>query len=412
MTRILFLTPQLPYPPHQGTALRNYGLIRGLAPRHPVSLLTFVEPHQQPSDAEPLFDLCQRIETVPAPPRRRLARRALDTLVRRRPDMGLRLASSAFAQNLVTWLEREPFDVVHLEGLEMAPFLDQLEAAQPRPFILFDDHNCEYALQRRYLAVDVRRPHRWAGALYSLIQWQKLRPYEAQICRRADHVLAVSQTDAEALHRLVPGLAVTVVPNGIDVSGYDPEPAPEKQTDQAPSLVFTGKMDFRPNVDAVLWFADQILPRVRRQASQARFLVVGQRPHPRLERLRADPAITLTGWVEDVRPYIAQASVYVTPLRMGSGTRLKLLEALALAKPVVSTRLGAEGFPLTDGQQLRLVADDDPAAFAQAVLDLLGDPARRSALGRAGRRFVEENYDWGRIIPRLERVYPTQERDG
>ncbi len=428
---ILFLTPQLPYPLHQGTALRNFGLIRGLSERHKISLLSFCDFHpDQLSDvAAPLLALCKRVETVPAPSPRPTKRRAVDTFTHRLPDMGLRLASQAFAERLAACLSREPFDVVHVEGIEMAPYLDLLLGDnQQSPLTIFDDHNCEYMLQRSYALVDARTPRRWPGALYSLVQWRKLRRYEADVCRRAHHVLAVSQTDAKLLQRLVPSLDVTVIPNGIDTSQYgtipqNGEPAPG--TSEPPTLVFTGKMDFRPNVDAVRWFAEAIWPRVRAEVPEAHFFAVGQRPHPQLDRLRADPSITLTGWVEEVRPYITRAAVYVAPLRMGSGTRLKLLEAMALGKAIVSTRLGAAGLAgggsedrptsadragpaddqAADDHELVLVNNNDPLAFADSVIALLRDPARRARLGSAARAFVEANYDWRVIIPRLEELY-------
>lgn len=446
---ILFLTPQLPYPPQQGTAIRNYGLIRGLSERHQISLLSFCEPDQELSSdvANPLLVLCRCVETVPVPSPRPMTRRAVDTFTHRLPDMGLRLASTAFANQLAAWLARERFDVVHVEGIEMAPYLDVLLDERHRvgtqtqikpsgkqsrgrrsPLVIFDDHNCEYMLQKSYALVDARIPRRWAGALYSLVQWQKLRRYEATVCRRAHHVLAVSQTDAMALRRLVPGLGVTVISNGIDTDLYQPIPlndAPDRGVEQPPTLVFVGKMDFRPNVDAVRWFAEAIWPRVRAEVPEARFYAVGQRPHPQLHYLRADPSLTLTGWVDDPRPYIGRAAVYVAPLRMGSGTRLKLLEAMALGKAIVSTRMGAEGLtdpaseqPLgkthagspVDGQathdrELVLVNDNDPAAFAEAVIALLRDPARRARLETAARAFVRAHYDWRVIIPRLEELY-------
>jgi glycosyltransferase involved in cell wall biosynthesis len=343
--------------------------------------------------------------------------------------MALRLASATFANRLAVWLAREPFDVVHVEGIEMTPYLDLLlDNGHQSPQVVFDDHNCEYLLQRSYALVDARSPRRWAGALYSLIQWQKLRRYEADACRRAHQVLAVSETDADALQRLVTDLNVTVIPNGVDTAQYEAglsQETRESGANQTPTLVFTGKMDFRPNVDAVRWFTEAIWPRVRAEVPGAQFYAVGQRPHPQLDTLRADPSITLTGWVDDMRPYISSATVYVAPLRMGSGTRLKLLEAMALGSAIVSTRLGAEGLTgepsahhstnknrpgwiqarSTSGQPLILVDDNDPVAFADSVVALLRDPIRRNRMGTAARAFVEANYDWRVIIPRLEKLY-------
>ncbi len=410
--KILFLTPQLPYPPQKGTALRNWGLIAGLSSHHQVSLLNFLAPGQAPQLAPPLVAACARVETVPQPVRT-IRDRLRDLVATRQPDMALRLAAEPYGQRLADWLARESFDVIHIEGIELAPYLDVIEAAPPRcegrarPLVVFDDHNCEYLLQQRTCLTDLRIPARWPGAAYSLVQWRRLLRYEALACRRADRVLAVSEADAAALRQLIPGLDVTVVPNGIDTQTYTPTP-PHSHTATPPhphthTLVFTGTMNFRPNVDAVLWFARKVLPLVRRVMPEAHFVVVGQRPHRRLDELRGDPAITLTGWVEDTRPYIAQAAVYVAPLRMGGGTRLKLLEAMAMGKPVVATRLGAEGYPVTHGRELLLA--DTPADFAAAVVALLRAPEQQAGLGQAARAFVEQRYDWRTIVPLVEAAY-------
>jgi glycosyltransferase involved in cell wall biosynthesis len=432
--KILFLTPQLPYPPQKGTAMRNWGLISGLAERHEVAVLSFAAPPSIPphwggrkgggGSGDPLTSTC-RVETVESP-MRTLRDRLRDVLLTPRPDMALRLASEAYAAKLADWLARESFDVIHVEGIEMAPYLDVLLGADERrfsqtrhkisvcqrlsasrisgtsrPLIVFDDHNCEYLLQKRAFLTDLRIPSRWPGAAYSFVQWLRLRRYEALVCRRADRALAVSEADAAALHELVPDADVTVVPNGIDTRAYTSTPTHA----DTPTLVFTGTMDFRPNVDAVLWFAREVLPRIRAQVEDARFLAVGQRPHRRLDVLRDNPAVTLTGFVEDTRLYIADAAVYVVPLRMGGGTRFKILEALAMGKAVVSTTLGAEGFPVTHGRELLLA--DEPRDFAEAVISLLNVPEQREALGRAGRAFVEGRYDWRVIVPLVEAAYET-----
>ncbi len=399
--KILFLTPQVPYPPRQGAALRNWGLISGLAARHEVSVLSFLAPEQTSEPPDAMQEIC-RIETVEFPTRT-LRDRLRDMLTTRQPDMALRLASEPYARRLADWLEKEPVDVVQIGGIEMAPYLDVLEAARPRPLVVFDNLNCEYLLQKRAFLTDLRAPVRWPGAAYSFIQWQRLRRHEAQVCRRADRVLAVSEVDAQMLRQLVPELDVTVVPNGVDTQTYQPVPPdPDLQIPQN-SLVFTGTMDFRPNVDAVLWFAQKVLPAVQAEVPDVRLFVVGQRPHRRLEGLRDDPAVTLTGWVKDTRPHIATAAVYVAPLRIGGGTRLKLLEAMAMGKPIVATRLGAEGYPVTDGRELLLA--DTPTDFAAAVVALLRAPAQRAELGQVARTFVEQQYDWQAIVPRVETVY-------
>jgi glycosyltransferase involved in cell wall biosynthesis len=215
-------------------------------------------------------------------------------------------------------------------------------------------------------------------------------------------VIAVSDADADALRQLDPALKVHVIPNGVDTADYQRETVVPIEL-PSNSLVFTGTMDFRPNVDAVLWFAREVWPSVKAAIPDAHLVIVGQRPHVRLNVLENDPLIIITGGVEDARPYIAGATVVVIPLRMGGGTRLKLLEAFALQAPVVSTTLGAEGFDVTSGQELLLA--DDAGSFAQSIVELINDRARATALGQAGRSLAVDRYDWQRIVPMFEEVY-------
>ncbi len=403
--RILVLTPQFPYPPHQGTTIRNYHLVAGLARRQQVHLLSFGDPAQ--SQGTPLDALCQSVQVVP-PPQHSTRQRLKGLLLSRLPDMAQRLPSASFQAALTATLEREDPDVVEVEGIELAQYLFQVAECRgvgQRPLLVFDDHNAEYVLQQRAFETDVRQPGRWIGAAYSFVQWQRLRGYERRACLTADRVVAVSEADAFALQRLVPGLEPAVVPNGVDMDYYtapisplDPPEGPEGW-----DLVFTAKMDFRPNVDAVLWFVREVLPLIRRESPATRFWAVGKDPHPRLAPLASAPGVRLTGWVADVRPYIARAAVYVIPLRIGGGTRLKVLEAMAMGKAIVSTTLGCEGFELVPGQELAIA--DAPAEFAATVLALLRDPERREAMGRAGRRLAASRYDWRMIVPKLEKVH-------
>lgn len=382
--------------------MRNYGIVAGLAHRHRVHLLSFLAPGDD-LEAGPLLRVCETVEAVPQPVRG-LRERLWTTLTSPLPDMAHRLASATFGSVLEAMLQRTRFDVVQFEGIEMAPYLLAARTHCPdtrhAPRLVFDDHNAEYVLQRRVFETDIRHPRRWPGALYSLIQWQKLKAYEARACREADVVVAVSGPDAQSLRNIEPSLTVLVVPNGIDLSSYEStvqkEPLPQH------SLVFTGKMDFRPNVDAVLWFAHRVLPLIQDKVADVHFYVVGQRPHPRLQALKSQPHVTITGRVPDTRPYIGGAAVYVIPLRSGGGTRFKVLEAMAMRRAIVSTSMGCDGFPVTPGREVILA--DEPEAFASEVVKLLGDAERRSELGTAGRAFAER-YDWSALVPRLEAAY-------
>jgi sugar transferase (PEP-CTERM/EpsH1 system associated) len=405
--KILVLTPQFPFPPHQGTTLRNYNLMAGLARRHEVHLLSFGDPEE--CQGTPVDGLCQSVQVFPAP-KRSVGQRLKGLALSRLPDMAQRLPSPVFRDALAKTLERLDPDVVEVEAIELAQYLFQvadMRGDRTRPLLVYDDHNAEYVLQQRAFETDFRQPRRWIAAAYSYVQWRRLRAYECRACLAADRVAAVSDTDATALQRLVPGLEVAVIPNGVDMDYYT-APVPPLAAQEGPGdldLVFTAKMDFRPNVDAVLWFSQNVLPLIRRQSPGTRFWAVGKSPHARLAPLADDPGVVLTGWVEDVRPYITGAGLYVIPLRIGGGTRLKVLEAMAMGKAIVSTALGCEGFDLVPGQEL--VMADDPAEFAAAVMDLLHDAEHRERLGRAARRFAGSRYDWRMIVPRLEKVYET-----
>lgn len=397
--RILLLTPQRPYPPHQGTTLRNFNLVKELSKRHAVCVLTFLEPDQDPSDPGPLSDLCEWVETIPVP-QRSTGLRLRQMLLTRRPDMSWRLWSPIFSERLAHRLRQETFDVVEIEGIEMAPYLPVIATvARPRPLIIYDAHNAEWVLQRRAFAADIKNPSRWPAAVYSWVQWRRLRRYETELLSQVDHTVAMSAPDKVTLRNVAPQAPITVIPNGINGPAYRNFAGVPIPFD----LVFTGKMDFRPNIDAALWFGQHVLPLIQADRPETTFAIVGQRPHPRLDVLRDKPGITITGYVEDVRPYIAGATVYVTPLRVGGGTRLKLLEAMTMGKAIVSTTLGAEGFPVVNGQELVLA--DEPDHFADEVLDLLDDPVRRERLGRAGRVFAQTNYEWDNLIPQLEKIY-------
>jgi len=399
--QILMLAPQLPYPPRQGTALRNWGILQGLAAQHAVSLLTFAAPDQDPTPPAAIRDIVERVAVFPQP-LRTLTDRFKSLLTDQRPDLLLRLESAPLRQQMYTWLEQTAFDWVQVEGLELTGYLDLVwgkRVSQRTPGVIFDDHNCEYLLQQRACRTDLRQPSRWIGAAYSAIQWQRLRRHEAAMCRRADLVVTVSQPDADALRGIVPAIQPLVIPNGITVAEYaNAGTAGDNQiTLNQPAFVFTGTMNFRPNVDGVLWFIHKVWPQIHVALPAAHFYIVGRQPHARLQTLQDMPGIVITGSVPDTRPYINEAAVYVVPLLIGGGTRLKLLESTAMGQVVVSTTLGAEGFP--DAADAMILADT-PADFAAACIRLARDPNARQQRAAQARAFAQR-YDWEVLLPPL-----------
>ncbi|MCC7209249.1 MAG: glycosyltransferase, partial [Anaerolineae bacterium] len=371
--RLLYLTPQLPFPPQSGGPLRNFGLIQGVrAAGYTLDVLTFVEPGSADPCDTPLASARGDVIGV-ALPARRTRDRLRDLFLSRDADMARRYASPDYAAALETLLAERDYALVQIEGLEMACYLPIIRAKAPRARIVYDAHNAEYSLQRLIHQVDRRTPSRWPAAAYSLIQWRRLARLERHVCRAAHCVIAVSDADARALSALVPGLSPCVVPNGIDANAYA---SVAERLDLGPAaLLFTGTMNYRPNVDAVLWFVDHVLNTVREAVPDARLFIVGNKPHERLDAIRQRPDVEVTGYVQDVTPFLHSAAVYVAPLRMGSGTRLKLLQAMAAGAAIVSTHTGAEGLDMASGREALLA--DEPTDFAQAVVALLSDPQRR-----------------------------------
>jgi glycosyltransferase involved in cell wall biosynthesis len=394
MLSILVLTPQVPYPPQQGTALRNWGILHALAERYDISLLSFHAPDQDSEPPSMLQNILRRAALFPQPARPTI-RRMCDLLFVKRPDLVLRLQSAPFSAALKDWIERFHFDWIMVEGLEMAPYLDLIKAGGQSPRVLFDDHNCEYILQQRAAQTDWGNPKRWVGALYSSVQWRKLRKYESEISQFADCVVSVSLEDAQFLHKIAPAVHPLVIPNGISFDEY--AHYHEGIDLHQPAFVFTGTMNFRPNVDGVLWFARQVWPLILAEIPIAHFYIVGRHPHERLQILNDVPGVVITGGVPETRSYIHSAVVYVVPLLVGGGTRLKILESTAMSKAVVATTLGAEGF--THPEKAMVLADT-PGEFAAACIRLAKDSGERQKWAERASVFAQ-SYDWEALIPPL-----------
>jgi glycosyltransferase involved in cell wall biosynthesis len=412
---ILVLSPYPPYPPYGGGTMRIYQIVRGLAARNNVTCLTFAPDAAAEQALEPLRQMC-RVMTVRGPEPRGIVNRAITTAASPLPDMALRNRSSAYAAALGELVAHEQFDVVQAESIEMAPYLEMLRANQAasRPTLVLDQFNAEFVLQRRAAQTSLQAlrqgaitPRNGAGAIYSLIQWIKLANYERQAMQACDAVLAVSEDDRRTLLQLDSTRQIAVIPNGVQADHFSRDVLRDEQAGplvfQGLPLVFSGTLDFRPNIDAVLWFAREVLPLIRARKPDVRLLVVGKRPVPVMRQLPGD-AVSIIGEVPDTRPYIAGSAVYVVPMRIGGGVRLKLLEALAMEAPTVSTAMGAEGVAgLREGEHC-LIANT-PADFAAAVLHLIDHPEYAARLGAAGRTLVQHHYDWSVIIPRLETLY-------
>jgi glycosyltransferase involved in cell wall biosynthesis len=390
--RILWVKIGGLWPPNTGGRLRSLHMIDELSRRHRVGLVTTHQPADDPAGLVSRLPACERIDSIPyALPKRGTLRFAVDVAGS---------WTSPYPADLWRWripAVRARIRQRMIEGVDLcvADFLvamPNLPASPGVPIVLFE-HNVEHMIWKRLYEVEKRR---WRRALLSL-EWRKMRRYEAQACARAGLTVAVSEADRTLLAVGAPSADIRAIPTGVDTSYFRPNGAVEAPA----TLVFTGSMDWYPNEDAIMYFMDAILPEVRREVPGVSLAVVGRDPTDRLRVAGAAAGVRVTGTVADVRPYVAEASVYVVPLRVGGGTRLKIFEALAMGKAVVSTRVGAEGLPIVSNRHF--LQADSPADFARAVISLLKDPGRRRALGLAGRRVVEERYSWIQVTREFER---------
>lgn len=389
--RVLFLTPDLPLPADQGAKLRNVALIRAAAAHHQVDLVSFARDDEAAVPGE-LEALCQRVSAVPVPPVRPGWRRGWDLVFNQLPDLALRLESPIYAEALSEALSAQRYDVVQIEGLEMIPYLPVVRSLAPRSGVIYDAHNAEMSLQRSMLQVEFRNPLRWHTGLYSFFQWSKLGTYERIMMNDTDMVLVVSEGDAAKLkgRHVEPKL----VPNGADVANF-PFRAPSSEPGR--TLFFAGPMDYRPNADAIRWFVSAVFPRLRAALPEVRLRLVGRGT----ERVQGEGIETL-GYVQDFGAELARADALVAPLRMGGGTRFKVLEAMAAGVPVVSTRIGLAGIA-AEPEHHALVADS-AADFAAAAVRILRDRSLAQGLARAARALVEGRYAWGKLTPNYLRL--------
>jgi sugar transferase (PEP-CTERM/EpsH1 system associated) len=367
--------------------MRNYHLLRALAGRHTVSLLALVGEHEQ-STSTHLRPYTRSVRRVVLPSGRAKRFNQLRALATGR-SYYLDIYSLPAAQAILDEeLRRHEYDAVLFESLFVAGY-----HVPQGVHVILDEHNIEHELVwRTYQAAAgiARRGFSW-------IEHRRVKPLELAWCRRADLILVTSERERQVLHTLLPEKGIRVVPNGVDIQAFSNDLSVVAEVPGR--IIFTAAFDYYPNVQAALYFAEHCWPLIRDAWPTATWHLVGRNPPPEIRRLGVDSAVKVTGSVPTVQPHLASAQVAVVPLLTGGGTRLKILEALAMRRAVVSTTLGCEG--ITCDPDRHLLVADDPVAFADSVVRLLQDSARRATLGEAGRRLVEEHYSWNDCGDRL-----------
>jgi polysaccharide biosynthesis protein PslH len=393
--KILWLNAGLLLPLDKGGKLRTWHLMRHLARRHDITYLSFEDASQPETDRLGMREVCTRLETVsrtdPAKGTLGFYLQAARYTVDGVPYAVAKYRSAAYRARLEALLAEQRFDAVVCDFL---PPLVNMPERLPCPTILFT-HNVEAEIWRRHAETATNL----AAKLLLGQQWNRMLRFERDALRRFDLVLAVSNADADTFERLYPGALRSpahVVQTGVDTQFFQP-----LGTSVRPAhMVFTGSMDWLPNEDGMQWFVRDILPLVRRDEPAATLSIIGRSPTPAVRRLAEQPGIEVTGRVDDVRPHVAAGAVYVVPLRIGGGTRLKIFEAMAMAKAVVSTTVGAEGLPVTHDRDV--VIADDPARFASEIVRLVRDTDGRQRIEQEARRLVVEKYDWSAVAQDFE----------
>jgi sugar transferase (PEP-CTERM/EpsH1 system associated) len=394
--RILFVTYGLPYPPDSGVKIRYFNLLKHVSQYHSVLLLTltqFPEEVNHVSQLKPYCDMVDVVVTrsrpkwehVPGIMRCLIAGRPLECYFFYYDEM-----ASKIRRAVTTW----DLDIVQIEHSFMAPYVEALPA-NGRCKKILSFHNVGFTQYRRMYYVESGAERK----LRYLLDWMLMRHWEPKYAKRFDYCLVVSRPDSQMLQSANPNLTVSVIDNGVDTELYQPlVEAPDGN-----ALLFIGTMDYLPNTDAVLYFCKEILPVIQREVPNAKLMVVGSNPPLKVRELAVRQDVVVTGRVPDVTPYYEQSRGSIVPLRAGGGTRLKILESMALGRPVVSTAIGCEGLEVADGRHI-LIADG-PEQFAEKTVRLMTDRALYQRIVDEARQLVVARYDWGAIAGRLLGVY-------
>jgi glycosyltransferase involved in cell wall biosynthesis len=372
-----------------------------LARRHDLTAVTLVDGEFDADECRRAMQAyCREVVMVPSRyGREGFTKRLLQlrSLASTRSFHRLLFTLPALQQSLDRLLRARRFDVVNLEFSFLGHCeLRQAPPGEKLPALVIDSHNIDYDLARQY----ARNGSSLVRRLYAEANWRKLRREELATYGDADGVYLCSAADERRLLDEVPKVRTAVIPNAADVEYYQPrsnDPPPDGRT-----VVFFGLLSYVPNVDGVNHFVKDIWPRVAEVHPEARCKIIGDRPPPSLLAL-AGPRVELTGFVSDLRPHLATAAVVVVPLRLGGGTRLKIVEAMAMGKAIVSTTLGAEGIEAIPGRDI--LVEDQPAAFADAVNRLLTEPGLAARIGQSARRLAVERYAWSGGARALEGFY-------
>jgi len=391
---ILFLAPRFPLPADTGGKIRTLNILKQLARENHVHLACFSFENDDAQLADDIKKLGIEVTLVPMN-ESSIWKKAFGLYFYSIPFSLAKYNTASMATTVKDLLKANQFDAVHVDHLHMAHYIKYFRDT-PR---MLDEHNVEYKILERCADVETSPVKRHAYHDQAVKMWA----FEADMAQRFQCVFACSEDDRVLLNRITSGLIpIHVVPNGVDTEYFQPQK--DNAADQEDALVFTGSMDWLPNDDGITYFCRDILPLIWQAKNKVKMYVVGKNPSAAVKELAAkDSRVIITGRVDDVRPYIERSKIFIVPLRIGGGTRLKILEAMSMHKAVVSTTIGAEGIQYT--RDVNIALADNPQQFAHKVIDLIDHPARIKSMGIEGRQLVLEKYDWNVIGQKLNAIY-------
>jgi len=390
--KVLFLTPFLPYPPQLGYTVRPFYRLKYISKRNEIFLISFIDSVKENEYLSEIGKYCSQVATVLRRPRSGFKYRMKNLFESSPYYLKKQFESSEMQETVDSILEENKFDIVHVFSLAMAQYTSNIKAV---PAIL-DAGDC---ITRNYLQQWQSRTS-LRNRILSFIDWYKIKRYESNIHSKFNRSFLVSSADRSFMKEAYPNLKLEVIPIGVDLEYFKPQETKEG----FPTLIFVGDMSYTPNEEAMIYFCYEILPLLEKIYSQIKLFIVGRNVTNKLRKAVGNKKnVIITGFVQDVRTFINKATVFICPLKTGTGIKNKLLEAMAMGKPIVSSSIGAEGINVISGRDIMVA--DKPKEVADALVKLLENDNIRNTMGINARKVVEKDHNWESLAMKIDEIY-------
>jgi len=389
--KILIISNALPFPLHDGDRLILFNLLKNLSVSHQIDLVTFFDQSDQEIYKEKVSQYCNSLVTLSAKQHYSPFFKAFCHMSLY-PYTVVKKFSKRMAELVKDMVKKNKYDIIHFHHLEMLPYGLNINSL---PKIAYVIDAVSLYFRRNYYT-----EKRLSKKFLYFLEFAKMRRYEKRNYPRFDRCVVVSETDKLALQRDCPDIKIVTVTNGVDTEYFNST----SQREEYPGLLFSGNMDYPPNVHAAFWFTENVWPKVKAVFPNVKLYIVGRNPSPALDRIKKDNRIVITGYVEDIRPYFEKANIYVCPMLSGTGIKNKLLEAMAMGKAIIASSLSLQGIPDCKDKDCLMISDT-PSDFSEKVIELLKNHNYRQQLGMGARQFVLGQYSWKSRVKVLEQTY-------